>query len=59
MPVVVVANKSDGVNIGDYLQDCYDLGLGHPVMVSATEFEVGASHTQHCQYVCASVCVTT
>jgi len=35
VPVILVANKAEGTFIGPYLNDCYDLGFGDPVVISA------------------------
>jgi len=35
VPVILVANKAEGSYIGPYLNDCYELGFGDPVVLSA------------------------
>jgi len=37
LTIILVANKAEGNLIGPYLNDCYDLGVGDPVIVSATQ----------------------
>lgn len=39
VPVILVANKAEGAMIGSYLNDCYDLGFGDPVVISAKQNE--------------------
>eukprot|EP00929_Paragymnodinium_shiwhaense_P038780 TRINITY_DN20451_c0_g1_i1.p1 TRINITY_DN20451_c0_g1~~TRINITY_DN20451_c0_g1_i1.p1 ORF type:complete len:723 (-),score=191.97 TRINITY_DN20451_c0_g1_i1:506-2674(-) len=39
VPIILVANKAEGSYIGEYLNDCYELDVGDPVIVSATENE--------------------
>lgn len=39
VPVILVANKAEGAYIGPYLNDCYDLGFGDPVILSAKQNE--------------------
>lgn len=38
-PIVLVANKAEGAHFGDYLNDCYDLDVGDPVVISAKRNE--------------------
>lgn len=33
--IILIANKAENAFIGPYLNDCYDLGVGDPVIVSA------------------------
>ncbi|CAJ1360321.1 unnamed protein product [Effrenium voratum] len=35
VPIILIANKAEGAFIGPYLNDCYDLGVGDPVIMSA------------------------
>jgi len=38
-PIILVANKAEGAFIGPYLNDCYELGVGDPVVISARQKE--------------------
>lgn len=38
-PIILVANKAEGAFIGPYLNDCYELGAGDPVVISAQKNE--------------------
>eukprot|EP00933_Yihiella_yeosuensis_P006243 TRINITY_DN110943_c0_g1_i1.p1 TRINITY_DN110943_c0_g1~~TRINITY_DN110943_c0_g1_i1.p1 ORF type:complete len:728 (-),score=136.50 TRINITY_DN110943_c0_g1_i1:151-2334(-) len=38
-PIILVANKAEGSYIGPYLNDCYEMNLGDPVVISAQKNE--------------------
>lgn len=38
-PIILVANKAEGSYIGPYLNDCYELDVGDPVIISAKQNE--------------------
>lgn len=35
VPIILIANKAENTFIGPYLNDCYELGVGDPVIISA------------------------
>ena len=37
VPIILIANKAENAFIGPYLNDCYDLGVGDPVIMSAKQ----------------------
>ena len=39
IPVILIANKSDGCDFGETSNDCYQMDLGDPVFISATNYE--------------------
>lgn len=39
VPIILVANKAEGSFIGSYINDCYELEVGDPVVISAKRNE--------------------
>ncbi|CAE7243271.1 plcA [Symbiodinium sp. CCMP2456] len=37
VPIILIANKAENTFIGPYLNDCYELGVGDPVIISAKQ----------------------
>lgn len=37
VPIILIANKAENAFIGPYLNDCYELGVGDPVIMSAKQ----------------------